>query len=532
MISIVKNPPLINLSENPIVYGLQTNNLYVNTGVVSVNQITINTSHTHGQSFELSWEDQLLEFTCSSSPNTSGLEYPVKPAGMSLYDWVELLAGYLSKNYTLSNCFQISSSSNTITLTAKEKGSDYDLSISGAPSGTTLVITQPGVDVQVRENFKFVVQIFKESLSDELLGEDMLDVDDNLQAYFDIAEYIRAEVISDFTFPESSDCLIKHPESMVKLYVRRAEMYGNIPAVKALEVEDSVYAIVGGIDFTRLAVYNTAGTSWYDRFIYNKMFLTWQSKTKYISTDQTEKLYFLNKSESAITLNLVAKLYWSNGLSQSQVVDTLDCTYPGIVECNVGYSNLTDPDPDLLTKYEIWIEDAAGLVISEKRTFYIDHNSYPYKRYLIFENSLGGWDTVRFLGKTTREAVYQRQISSTINEYNFSLEDGQVVQGKALESLKQQMNTGWISASYKDYLRELMVSRQVYEIYGNMLLPVVVTNSDLFISKDDETLYNMKVELLHAFTDSHRSTSMLGSVRPVLQGSYNRAYNYSFDVNY
>jgi hypothetical protein len=532
MISVVQQPPLVSLSDNPVVFNLATNNLYVNTGVVAICDITITTSHTHGQSFTLSYLEHDLTFTCSSSPNTSGLQYPTKPAGQSLYEWVEILASYLSQNYILSSDFLITAASNVVRFTAKEKGVDYELSISGAPTGTTISTFQTGVDVDPRPNFKLLVQLFKSNATDQLLGEELQDPNDDLQCWFDEAEYLRSELMSDFTFPEGASKLIDHPESVVKYYIRHAEMYGSPPVVKALVTEDSLYAICGGIDWVRLSRYNLQSTSWYDRFCYNHMFLSWQPLTKVVDVDQVEKLYFLNKSETAITLKLKAKLYWGAVTLGWQEVGSLDCNGVGIVECLVGHDNLSDPDPDSLTKYEIRVEDSAGLVLSETRTFTIDHNVYPYKKYLIFQNSLGGWDTVRFLGKTSIEGEYARLISSTINDYSFTNQEGSIVQGRPLESLKMILNTGWISQNNKDYLRELLVSQQVYEISGSMILPVVVTSSNVFMSKDDETLYNMEIEVLYAFTDSHRSTSLVLPTNPVLSGSYNRSYNHSFDVNY
>lgn len=532
MITVVKEPPLISLANNPVVFSLVTNNLYVNTGVVAICKITITTSHTHGQSFTLSWFDQELTFTCSTSPNSSGLQYPTKSAGQSLYEWVEILVQYIAQNYFISRDFIVTSVANVITFTAKEKGEDYEISISGAPTGTTLSVYQNGVDVETRPNFKTLVQLYKSGTSDELLGEDVQDPDQDLKCWFDEAQYLRSELSSDFTFPEGASKLVDHPESVVKFYIRHAEMYGSPPVVKALVTGDPLYAICGGIDWVRLANYNLQSTSWYTRFCYNHMFLTWQPLAKVVDIDQIEKLYFLNKSESAKTLKLKAKLHWGSLTLGWQEIGSLDCNGVGVVECLVGHANLSDTDPDSLTKYEIRVEDSAGLVISETRTFTIDHNVYPYKKYLIFQNSLGGWDTVRFLGKTSIEGEYSRLISSTINDYSFTNQQGSIVQGRPLESLKMTVNTGWISQTYKDYLRELLVSQQVYEIIGNIILPVVVTSTNVFISKDDETIYNMEIELLFAFTDSHRSTSLILPSTPVLSGSYNRSYNHSFDVNY
>jgi hypothetical protein len=263
---------------------------------------------------------------------------------------------------------------------------------------------------------------------------------------------------------------------------------------------NALYAILGAFNYTMMAGLNDAQYGFMDYVITYKAFLTWQLTTKYINQTQPEKLFFLVFNDIN-TIELHIKVYWTdetdsgdqelvqiNGVSQYEVYEFM-VGYPQIDFVKLGDKGVE--------KYEIWLEDGAGNVQSQVRTYVVDTKTYRHERIFLFRNSFGGFDTFRATGRKIHYNEYERMILEH-NDEEFSVKE--VYQ--ALESQTFTINTGWISRGVKNWLRELFVSQQAYEIINGYKFPIIITNDKNELFDDDTYLQDVKIEYKYSFKDS------------------------------
>jgi hypothetical protein len=119
------------------------------------------------------------------------------------------------------------------------------------------------------------------------------------------------------------------------------------------------------------------------------------------------------------------------------------------------------------------MQDTNDDIISEVRTFVLDQAYYNDLRYLVFANSLSGWDTLRLTGTKTDTQNYTRTGFRRIEQANFTPADG-VESQTAFAQREVLANTGFVSSELKNYLQDLLLSKKVFEISSRNPLPVIV----------------------------------------------------------
>jgi hypothetical protein len=159
------------------------------------------------------------------------------------------------------------------------------------------------------------------------------------------------------------------------------------------------------------------------------------------------------------------------------------------------------------------IDTATGAVQGYPRTLEVATDREP--RQLIFENSLGGHDTLALFGKMTGKLTLDGQLVDAYLENSTT---------QALDRLSKSwpgtatgrsyaLSTGWLSADWLEYLHELVQpGRQVYEYVNGQLRPVVITNKELATYQETEGLNQAIIEYKAAlsneyFTDYARNTN-------------------------
>jgi hypothetical protein len=99
-------------------------------------------------------------------------------------------------------------------------------------------------------------------------------------------------------------------------------------------------------------------------------------------------------------------------------------------------------------------------------------------RYLIFRNSLGGYDTLACTGEADESTRATRQIAEAVydpdhlvrnNKRVYAIEHNEVV----------KVNSGWLLPAERDWLNELLISDDVYEQIGNIIRPVMMISAEL-----------------------------------------------------
>jgi len=515
-ISVVNDLPFIAPTGNPMLLELQSNNMYSTTGSKSsLDFIFSGIDSTAGHVFSLSWGNIEIEFTLAAIPDDSGLQ--IRSAGVAepQDDWMEKFAEDLMKNYYMNRDFDcaVDLANNKFTLEAKEKGTAFSMTvIANTVSNLTIYATE-GIDQVSRDNFEILLRTYIfNGTSKSLLNEDRLSPDASGKALFDLHNLFAGQLQSEFFFPESSDTLYQIRSNHVKMYtLEYAELYES--SVKRLtQYSRTVRATLGAFDYKMMAGLNDVSFGFLDFITTFKSFLTWQPIQKKVNKVQTEKLYFLVYDDVS-ELNLKVKVYYSDSTdSGKQNAITIDSVSKyDVFEFMVGYAilNVEQYSSKTVTKYEVWLEDDKEASFSHTRTFIVDQDHHRHERIFLFRNSFGAYDTFRSTGRKTHFNQYERMFLEKTYQ-DFTLKE----QYNALENSVFTVNSGYISPKERNWLRELLLSKDAYEIINGYKFPILITDKKRPLFDDNINLHELSINYKYAFKDSDFSGEY--SLQPLL----------------
>lgn len=142
---------------------------------------------------------------------------------------------------------------------------------------------------------------------------------------------------------------------------------------------------------------------------------------------------------------------------------------------------------------QLWV----GGQVQASRRYRLD-DSYRHRQY-IFLNSLGQWDTLSCRGPLTSKGSIERTVATTLLPAAYDVQDGpEAVVDVALES-KLSVSTGGISPAEVEYLRELLLSPEVYAVAGEELRKIRLLTKDFIDYTDDAGADGVAFEYTYAY---------------------------------
>lgn len=237
-------------------------------------------------------------------------------------------------------------------------------------------------------------------------------------------------------------------------------------------------------------------------------FLTWHPDHKQVCPCQEEYLYFLlNLSPLPSQVKLRVRTTLADGSRSVATLRTVsNLARFQVICCPVGPEALALAAD--VVKYEVWLSDQDDQRFSEVRTYHIDRRKHRFERYLLFSNSLGGFDTLRLLGRAYEESdVYANTARRERDpEKGIDFLDLEVI--STTEESGISISTGLFEDQdtvYQDYLRELMMAEQVYLVteYGHESMNLI--NSNIRYREDDPGLIEKTFQLKRTYSDPNYS---------------------------
>lgn len=508
-ITVQASPPLVAISGNPIRFKLSTDNNLETAGSVIQATLTFTAKGVADDTLTIAWGSQTIVFTVKANPDSSGEQIPDAPP--ALPDWVTAIAVAIGLNFYIDRDFVLTSAGNDLIFTAREKGSDYSITADKTGAMAFNFAETGGDDQVARTFFKIGLQVLiKSGATFTKIAEDIMPVNANSESLFDIRRTFADQLESDFAFPESSDQLMILRGNMCREYrVRYYEQFGSDITPQKLTESASFFALKAGISHLQEAIYNRQNSSYWDKIGYNQFFLTWQPLTKFIDRYQPEKLYFLVRSTTLMaSIKLRIKIYYLGGTDNTVLKGTVaNPQNKGVYEicCSLNVLQLPGYDADQIEKYDVWIDNHADERVSEIRTFVMDYENHEIIRYFLFRNSLGGFDTLRTTGIGMDGAEYERTDISKVLGEGFTEKDHQDATGSALEVKTFTVNTGWKTDEDIEWMRDFLLSKQVYQVTGRKLVPIVTTTTKAAIHKDKEGLFDLDFAYRRAYRNEHYS---------------------------
>ncbi|MEZ0607835.1 hypothetical protein ACAW74_04925 [Fibrella sp. WM1] len=227
------------------------------------------------------------------------------------------------------------------------------------------------------------------------------------------------------------------------------------------------YALKGALSVEQFA-------SWRDDFFTSyladtRQFLTWQPARKWVETDQPEFLYHLvNYTPKPTELRLRVAVTYTDGTSEVLTpMQTANVAQYTVYSVPVGFVALGLPQQEALTKktvlsYQVWLSNEANARLSEVRTYWVNREYQPNVLYLLLANSLGGFDTLRCTGASSRRLLVRGTDIQRPLDPNYRPGTAEFVKLNRRGERTLTVATGLRDGAELDYLSELLFAEEVY----------------------------------------------------------------------
>ena len=322
-------------------------------------------------------------------------------------------------------------------------------------------------------------------------------------AYFDIARHLDSLLIR--TPPTFRQATIGICESLTTpYYVRRIRTHDD---VLIDQVDSPVsYAIKAGVAERDYAAYHDF---FFTEYIgKGKRFLTWSPNARAVHADQPEYLYLLTHfSPLPTSLKLISQVYYTDGTNERLVTGILTTVYPyKVYSFPVGPKALgLTSRPKTVSHYEVWVSNQDDERLTEIRWYRLETQYRRTVRFLLFANSLGGFDTLYCTGKGVEQVKYVRQITERFTGYDYRPEFSEKEINEVTGERELTVSTGWLSKAQGEYLQELARSPEIYLVTDRAYLPVIPVTESLKTADDDETLLGRTFVFRYTNKEQHYS---------------------------
>jgi|GEM_PF-3762914 len=535
----ILQPPTVVLSGNPVVFAFEATGRFEVPGSCGVFYLSLQSFPSVGSSFILNYNGSDHLFTFVTTPGSDPGELPASYTGMggaatfSMY--LMQVLSELQKHFYLSKDFEITLTGLPVNplfcFSAKLPGSSYKITLGAnptAPVTTDPLLNTPGIDPGLRPFYSGYIQIYANG---QQIGEDLAAPDEDSVIRVNLSAYLQAHAISSFTWPPAGFVTVR-TDLLLRYHIRYAERWGIPAGIKKLQSTAGIttLALPGGVGFMQQAMFSQMQNHWFSTLQYTKQFLTWAPRHRHIKTHQIEKLFFFF-TQPAANLQLRARITWFDTQSQmaplTVVVASVPVSQYQILELSFSFDQLgfAQLQPQRrVQKFELYLSDTSGTAISEKRHYYLDYRSEPHTHAFIWRNSFGMYDTELFFGSYQESVTLEKKIFSVVNRFVFNIlaPQTQVLESTLVE--KVEASSGWFEDPEKaHWLKELLLSKEVYEVVDGVLHPVVITSGDVFVGTRGISLHNIAFSYTRAFTDEHFSKGSF--VTATFLESFNNAFN-------
>jgi len=233
-------------------------------------------------------------------------------------------------------------------------------------------------------------------------------------------------------------------------------------------------------------------------------FLTWKPKVSLIGENQKEYLSYisiLTDDSATSSLTLKANIAYTDGTTHL-FTTTVNVIYGHTmfqIPVGINQLGLNGPNPSKkILKYTVQVFQSA-VIQSEIRTYVVDYQKYIAERYLMFVNSFGAWDTVRFVGKGEFQSEYLRTLADSYSG-DYSQLSGTKKSISQKETAGAKINTGFISRAEVHWLRDLFLSPEVRILENGQLVPITLVEKKIILPIEND-INSISVEYDNKFSN-------------------------------
>ncbi|GAB3886117.1 hypothetical protein GCM10028825_14830 [Spirosoma agri] len=256
------------------------------------------------------------------------------------------------------------------------------------------------------------------------------------------------------------------------------------------------YAIKGALSVEQFA-------GWRDQFFttflaQSRQFLTWQPSEKWVDTVQPEFLYYLvNFTPKPAELRLRIDIVYDDASTETITAQRMTTVSQYVVYgIPVGFVALGLPEREAATgrvvhAYSVWMANESNQRLSEVRTYYVNRDFDANVVYLLFRNSLGGYDTLRCTGQTSRTLAVSGTDGQRALDPSYLPTTAELFKKNRIAERTLTVATGLRDGDQLDYLTELVLSEDLFVVTQEGFVALSLPDSAdtvLALRSDDEDL--------------------------------------------
>jgi hypothetical protein len=294
-------------------------------------------------------------------------------------------------------------------------------------------------------------------------------------------------------------------DNVVKAQFLQAESYGDPQVDQASTLVDTFKVINGGLPKQILDNFFA------DILPVTKQFLTWAPLRKRVTQTQPELLHFYIYTDTITELNLIVKLYFTDGTDSTHTIDT----ETGIEEEQVwrlpaGFTQLglsALASGKTVKKYELWLTNQSDTIISEVRTYAMEYVEATENRFWLFTNSLGMFEILRTEGKTTESHELTRETSSNYLPNGYALAMGEI-QSRVLGSMETlDVSTGYLDSKTEAlWAKEILLSERVFLLTADSRIPYRITTRAYTPYQDKNFRWFLRFQAMLAYNNTKHAS--------------------------
>ena len=266
---------------------------------------------------------------------------------------------------------------------------------------------------------------------------------DNQRIEIDVKDIIEADLKA--VFSDSSEPY--EQSELVKTYTAEiAEQTHTFTVIKA------------GVDRLATSAANFLKANW----------LTWQPQVKKVTYYLPEFLTFYSVEASVVKVK--AYFQQPDGGYSEETKQLLSIVAGKAYTVPVQYAVIAGKfESRLPAFYDVWFETVDGVRLSYIQRYVSSGMMGEDESWIVFENSLGGFDTFRAYGQLSLTADHDHQLA----------EIGDITDEYNVDTTREfQKNTGYLADHERKWLLDFFPSRQKYLYSRNYLRRIVVTEDD------------------------------------------------------
>lgn len=526
MITVTQEPGSICFARNPTIYGLHTDNLYPNVGQKTIALLGF-PDYTNGgdglfdaapYSFALIYGGNTLTFIVSNDDPDSGYNLP-SGYSLSFDDWIALVLTRLQGNYFLKRDFNLdiyaTGGTKYIRFSAKYPGTAYNLSTDTAnqitETGHAMAVFNQltaGTDKTARPNFKIMIEVWMwlpDGSDAERLSQAFADVDEDGNCVYDISGTLT-DGLSAYGFdrpslamPAAEIC----PNTSRRYYLQVAEVYGDQQVIRAVTATTTKMALYGS--FSKRMVEQLLFP---DYFITGEIvkFLDQELSVKQTRIKQPEFLTFCNfiAPDTAVSMRVVVTFTDNTTDQIADPYSFVDVPLYQKLYFPAGYSqlNLGLLNPaKTVASWTVTLVNGGGTALTETKTYVMDYTYRPYGRYLLYQNSFGGYISNFTYGKASLEYELTLKSSDITPVGGFKLINGEQINFDQLSTDKISLVTGFTSRRSLLVYRDFILSVDKFLVDKGVALPIGILSDSIKLYKDGDNLYSQTFDITFLYAE-------------------------------